>query len=158
MTSSRTGIDPLECSARERPAKAGYHVCEICNDRGRVVNFILIAVGGALGSVARYLVSLATLRAFGPAFPAGTFVVNALGCLIFGLIVGAAGSRFELTPSTRAFLLVGLLGGFTTFSSYVYESAELMRTARFGAAALNVAGQVVIGLAAFWAGVAAAAR
>jgi CrcB protein len=114
------------------------------------VNLLLIAIGGALGSVARYGFSTGVLRATGALFPAGTFAVNLLGCAIFGGIIGAAQQRFILTPELRAFLLVGLLGGFTTFSSYAFESFALLRDGQFAAAALNIVGQVVGGLAGFW--------
>ena len=63
----------------------------------------------------------------GSLFPVGTFAVNVVGCVVFGAIVGAAEHRFVLTPEARAFLLVGVLGGFTTFSSYAYESFALMQ-------------------------------
>jgi CrcB protein len=114
------------------------------------VNLLLIAIGGAIGSVARYAFSTAVLRATGSLFPVGTFAVNLLGCAVFGGIVGAAQQRFILTPELRAFLLVGLLGGFTTFSSYAFESFALLRDGQFVAAALNIVGQVVGGLAGFW--------
>ena len=81
------------------------------------MNLLLIAIGGALGSVARHLLSSFVLRASGTLFPLGTFVVNLAGCVVFGAIVGAAHQRFVLTSDARAFLLIGLLGGFTTFSS-----------------------------------------
>ena len=112
----------------------------------------LIAVGGALGAVARYLLSSAVLRAAGTLFPAGTFVVNLVGCLAFGLIVGAAEQRVVLSPEARMFLLVGILGGFTTFSSYAYESFALMRDAQFAWAAINIVGQVIAGIAGVWVG------
>jgi fluoride exporter len=118
------------------------------------VIWLLVAIGGAIGSIARYALSTVVLRATGTLFPLGTFVVNAVGCLCFGVIVGAAEQRFTLTPQARAFLLVGILGGFTTFSSYVFESAALIRDGQMGAAVVNVAGQVVAGLAAFWIGAA----
>ena len=114
------------------------------------VNLLLIAIGGALGSVARYLLSTLVLRMSGSLFPLGTFVVNLAGCVVFGAIAGAAQHRFALTPDARAFLLVGVLGGFTTFSSYASESVALLRDGRFAAAALNVAGQVFAGLAGLW--------
>jgi CrcB protein len=117
--------------------------------------WLAVATGGALGSLARYLLSAFVLRATGALFPVGTFAVNALGCAIFGAIAGATDQRFALTPESRAFLLVGVLGGFTTFSSYVFESAALIRDGQFGAAAFNLAGQVVVGLVAFWLGFAA---
>jgi CrcB protein len=114
------------------------------------VNLLLIAIGGALGSVARSLFSTYVLRVTGSLFPVGTFAVNVVGCAVFGAIIGAAQQRFVLTPELRAFLLVGVLGGFTTFSSYAFESFELLRDGQFAAAAVNIAGQVVAGLAGFW--------
>ena len=85
-------------------------------------------------------------------FPYGTFVVNVVGCLVFGVIVGLAESRFIVGPSGRAFLLIGVIGGFTTFSSFTFESFELLRTGQVLPAAVNVAGQVVLGFLALWAG------
>jgi CrcB protein len=117
--------------------------------------WIAVAVGGALGSLARYGLSAFVLRATGALFPIGTFAVNALGCLVFGVIAGVSEQRVALSPETRAFVLVGVLGGFTTFSSYIFESTALVRDGQFAAAALNIAGQVVAGLAAFWIGLAA---
>jgi len=116
--------------------------------------WLLVAAGGAIGSVARYALSTFVLRVTGTLFPLGTFVVNAVGCLCFGLVVGAAEQRIALSPETRAFILAGVLGGFTTFSSYVFESAGLLRDGQMTAAIVNVAGQVVAGLAAFWIGAA----
>ena len=113
---------------------------------------ILIAVGGALGSVARYLMSAAILRVTGTLFPIGTFGVNLVGCVLFGAIAGAAEQRVQLVPELRMFLLVGVLGGFTTFSSYAFESFSLLRDGQFAAGALNIVGQVVAGLVGLWAG------
>lgn len=116
------------------------------------MNILVIAIGGALGSVARYLFSSAVLRATGSLFPVGTFAVNVVGCFVFGAIAGAAEQRVQLTPELRLFLLVGVLGGFTTFSSYAFESFSLMRDGQFAGAAVNVVGQVVAGLAGLWVG------
>ena len=116
------------------------------------MTLLVVAVGGALGSVARYLFSTAVLRATGSLFPVGTFAVNVTGCFVFGLIAGAAEQRVQLAPEMRMFLLVGILGGFTTFSSYAFESFALVRDGQFAAAAINIAGQVVAGLAGMWAG------
>src|SRR2546423_14522243 len=104
------------------------------------------AVGGALGSVGRSLWSMAVLGTPGSFFPAGTFVVNVVGCVVFGMIAGAAEQRVQLAPDLRLFLLVGVLGGFTTFSSYAFESVSLIRDGQFVWASINVVGQVVAGL------------
>ncbi len=116
------------------------------------MTLLLIAAGGALGSVARYLFSSFVLRATASLFPVGTFAVNVAGCAVFGLIVGAAQQRFVLSPEARAFLLIGILGGFTTFSSFAYESFALMRDGQFLAAAFNIVGQVTAGVVGLWAG------
>ena len=116
------------------------------------MNLLLIAIGGALGSVARYLLSMFVLRATGSLFPMGTFVVNLVGCVAFGVIAGAAEQRVPLAPELRLFLLVGVLGGFTTFSSYAFESLALARDGQFAAAGINVVGQVLAGFTGLWAG------
>ena len=116
------------------------------------MNLLLIAIGGALGSVARYLLSTFVLRVTGTLFPLGTFVVNVTGCLVFGAIAGAASQRVQLAPALRLFLLTGILGGFTTFSTYAFESFTLVRDGQFLWASINIAGQVVAGLVGLWAG------
>ena len=114
------------------------------------LSLALVAIGGAIGSVSRSLFSTFVLRITGSLLPVGTFAVNVVGCVAFGAIVGAAEHRFVLTPEARAFLLIGILGGFTTFSSYTFETFTLMQDGQFAAAAFNIAGQVVAGLLGFW--------
>jgi fluoride exporter len=102
------------------------------------VNAILaVGAGGAVGSVLRYLLTGAVQRLAGSGFPAGTVVVNVLGSLVIGVLyvwlVERGGS-----PGLRALLMVGLLGGFTTFSSFSLETVNLMMQASYGRAALNV--------------------
>ncbi len=92
-----------------------------------MVRYLLVGAGGALGAMARYALDGFILRLASPFFPSGTFVVNVAGCLIFGLIMGLADQRSGLTPTGRLFLLIGLLGGFTTFSTYTFETFELVR-------------------------------
>ena len=116
------------------------------------MNLLLIAIGGALGSVARYLLSTFVLRVSGTLFPLGTFIVNVVGCLVFGAIAGATSQRVQISSTTRLFLLTGILGGFTTFSTYTFESFALIRDGQFVWATINIAGQVVVGLVGFWAG------
>lgn len=116
------------------------------------MNVLYVAIGGAIGSVARYLLSTAVHRYVADGFPYGTFLVNIIGCAVFGVIVGFAEHRIDLTPAVRAFFLVGILGGFTTFSAFTFDTIELLRTAAFLRAALNVLGQITLGLAALWLG------
>ena len=113
---------------------------------------VLVAVGGAIGATMRYLLGGAVHRLVPGFFPYGTFVVNVLGCLAFGLVIGLAEARFVVGPATRTFVLVGVLGGFTTFSSFTFESFELVRSEQMLPAAINVIGQVSLGLIALWAG------
>lgn len=117
-----------------------------------MLNLLLIAIGGAIGSVARYSVSLAATRLVDVTYPVGTMAVNVLGCFVFGAIAGVGEHRLPLSSPARALLLVGVLGGFTTFSTYAFESIVLVRDGRADLAVLNVAGQTLIGLAAIWAG------
>jgi fluoride exporter len=116
------------------------------------MQLIAIGVGGAIGALARYLLGGAVHRLIPGFFPYGTFVVNVLGCIVFGLIVGIAESRFAIGPIARAFLLIGVLGGFTTFSSFTYETFELVRGGQVWPALVNVMGQVGLGFLGLWAG------
>ena len=116
------------------------------------MNLLAIAIGGAIGSVARYLLTGLVVRHSGSLFPLGTFVVNVIGCGVFGALAGLASSRLSFSPEVRLFWFTGILGGFTTFSSYAFESFALVREGHFLAAGANIAGQVVLGLIVLAAG------
>lgn len=118
------------------------------------MTWIAVAVGGALGSVARHGVyHLVHVRWLTTRFPVGTVVVNVAGCFIIGLLAGLlASERIALRAHWREFVFVGLLGGFTTFSTFGLETFFLSRTDSAGPAVINVALQVVGGLAAVWLG------
>lgn len=106
----------------------------------------LVFVGGGLGSVLRYAFATAVQRALPDPFPSGTFLVNLAGCFAIGL-VGALGlERAALSPEARTFLMVGILGGFTTFSSFAWETLGLLSVRDVARAALYVGGSVVLGL------------
>lgn len=115
-----------------------------------------VGLGGFLGSALRYLLGGWVQRLAPVAdFPAGTLAVNVLGCLAIGGVAGLVELRHGLGPGVRLFLLVGLLGGFTTFSSFAWETLELARSGTAAALPLafaNVVLQVALGLAAAWAG------
>jgi CrcB protein len=112
----------------------------------KLLPVVLIALGGAAGTLARYGVSLACARpAARLGFPVATVAVNLLGCFLIGLLNGLFADRVTVRPEVRAALVVGFLGGFTTFSSYAWETATLLEkreTFRFAANVLasNVAG------------------
>jgi CrcB protein len=114
---------------------------------------LLVGTGGFIGSVLRYLISGLAFRLLDrPWFPVGTLTVNLLGCLAIGLLGGIADQRRIFTPEFRFFVFVGVLGGFTTFSAFVYDSASLIHNGRGAAALLNIALQVIVGLFAVWLG------
>jgi CrcB protein len=118
---------------------------------------LLIALGGALGSVLRYLFSGYVQdwsRSAG--FPFGTLAVNVLGCFIIGSLSQLADARGVFTSEARALVFVGVLGGFTTFSTFGNESINLLRAGENGPALLYVGAHVLLGLGAVWLGRAAA--
>jgi CrcB protein len=121
--------------------------------------WLVVAVGGAIGSVARHGVNLWMARSVGqPAF-LSTLIVNVLGCGIIGALAGQlASGRLTMSPSLRLFVFVGLLGGFTTFSSFGLDTFTLAREGRFYAAAFNVSVHVAVGLLAVACGFAAGHR
>jgi fluoride exporter len=113
---------------------------------------ILISLAGLAGTVLRYWLSGLVARQYGEAFPWGTMAVNMVGCFLTGAIFYLTEERFLVNPSVRTVILVGLLGGFTTFSSYGLQTFTLLRDGEFGLATLNVATSNVLGLLMVWAG------
>lgn len=115
---------------------------------------LLVGVGGFLGAIARYGVGKG-LSQFSDAahwIPYGTLAVNVIGCLVIGLVSGFLDQREGVSVALRAFIFVGILGGFTTFSAFGYETFTLVRSGELGAAASNIAIQVAAGLVAVWLG------
>lgn len=112
---------------------------------------LLVGCGGFVGSAGRYLLSGWVYRMAPYAtFPWGTLAVNVSGCFLIGIFSGLADSRQLWTPEIRLFVMLGVLGGFTTFSSFAYETVALARDADFFRAFFNIAAQVVLGLLAAW--------
>jgi CrcB protein len=108
-----------------------------------------VGLGGFIGTVVRYgLGGLVARLKGGLLFPVETLVINVLGCLAIGALAGLAESRGVFTGTTRAFLFIGVLGGFTTFSSFGYETFQLMRDGQWPAATLSTALQIVLGVGA----------
>jgi len=120
---------------------------------------VLVGAGGFIGAVLRFAISGAAQR-LDPAgsFPYGTLACNVLGCLAIGLLAGLADARNVMGPGVRLFLLIGVLGGFTTFSSFAYETLELMRERQHLRVGFNVMGSVGLCLIAVWIGYGVAAR
>ena len=119
-----------------------------------VTTWLLVALGGALGSTARFGAGRLAAAATGSTFPWATFGVNVVGSFLIGVLAAALGpdGRFGAGAELRAFILVGLLGGFTTFSSFSLETLTLMRTGAWAAAGANVLGSVALCLVAVWLG------
>lgn len=114
---------------------------------------LLVAFGGATGSVLRWLLTSWAVRLSPSAmFPWGTLVVNALGSLVIGALMTLATERSALSADMRMLLVTGVLGGFTTFSAYSYETLSLVRGGQGAAAALYALGSIALGLAAAFAG------
>lgn len=113
---------------------------------------LLVFAGGGIGSVLRYVLATTVQKGTGGPFPAGTFAVNVLGCFGIGL-VGALGlERAAISPEARVFLMIGLLGGFTTFSSFAWESLGLLSVRDALRTALYLGGSVFLGLLGAWLG------
>lgn len=115
---------------------------------------VAIAAGGALGALGRHFVSGAALRAFGPAFPYGTLIANTAGALAMGFLIEWLARRGGVTAEWRAFLTVGLLGAFTTFSTYALEFAVLIERKAYLPAAGYLIGSVLLAIAALFGGLA----
>ena len=112
-----------------------------------------VGVGGAVGSLARHGVNLAVAYVFGRPVPYATAAVNLTGSAVIGLLAGLiASGRLTMTPHMRTFVFVGLLGGFTTFSSFMLDTVALTHAGARTLAMWNVAGQTLLGLAAVYAG------
>lgn len=118
-----------------------------------MIKILIVGLGGFIGSVFRYLLGNWVSRLLNnPEFPYGTLTVNILGCLVIGFLGGIVNLRQGFTPETRLFLFVGILGGFTTFSSFGYETFLLLNNGKIFTAGINIVAQVFIGLAAVWIG------
>lgn len=114
---------------------------------------ILFCLAGALGSLARYGMTTVIGALLGSSFPWGVFVVNVLGCFLFGAVWAAAGILHLLSDSARLIILTGFMGAFTTFSTFIFDSQALLESGSWMALALNVLGQIVLGLLALRLGI-----
>jgi CrcB protein len=114
---------------------------------------LLVGAGGAIGAMMRYLVGVFTspVKDKSP-LPLSTLLVNVIGCLLIGVLATLAEEKHMLSPESRNFLIVGILGAFTTFSTFSYESVSLLNNASFGHFVGNLMAQLLLGLGAVWLG------
>ena len=121
--------------------------------KATLINAAMVGSGGFIGALARYGLSGFVHRQVPFAtFPYGTMAVNLMGCCAIGVIAGLAESRQLFGPEFRTFALIGLLGGFTTFSTFGYETFAMLRDAEYLRVAANVGVHVILGLALVWLG------
>jgi fluoride exporter len=121
-----------------------------------VQKYLLIALGGALGSIARYWVGAAVINRLGARFPWGTLVINLTACAVIGFSVTFLTRRADLSAAWRYFVPIGFVGAYSTFSTYEWETLSLIRAGTFPLAAVYALGSLVLGLAATWGGMIAA--
>jgi len=124
--------------------------------RTALQKYVLIALGGGLGSVLRYWVGSTVGGRLGVRFPFGTLVVNLTACLVIGFALTWFGERAEISPAWRYLFAVGFIGAYSTFSTYEWETLSTLRSGAFALASLYAVGSMVIGLAAVWCGAALA--
>jgi fluoride exporter len=113
---------------------------------------IFIALAGLAGTLLRYWLSGFVARQYGETFPWGTMAVNVIGCFLAGAVFYLTEERFLVSPAVRSVILIGFLGGFTTFSSYGLQTFTLLRDGELGLATLNIAASNVLGLLMVWTG------
>ncbi|HEU5352414.1 MAG TPA: fluoride efflux transporter CrcB [Terracidiphilus sp.] len=117
---------------------------------------LLIALGGALGALARYWVGASIGSRMGTRFPYGTFIINMTACILIGFSLTYLGRRVELSPAWRYLIPVGFIGAYSTFSTYEWETFSSLRSGAFALAALYAVGSLLLGLVAIWLGIALA--
>jgi CrcB protein len=121
--------------------------------RGALMSkLFLIGLAGFIGTLSRYWMSGVVAKRYGETFPMGTLVVNLLGCFLVGLLFYLLEERFLINQTARTAVLIGLLGGFTTFSSFGLQTFTLIQDRQVGLAVLNITASNVIGLLLVWAG------
>lgn len=113
-----------------------------------MIKILIIAAGGGLGAVLRYLIAGVVQYRTDSLFPLGTLTVNVIGCLFIGILMSLVQDHPLLSPNARAFLAIGLLGSFTTFSTFGYEASALLHDGEWSLGMLYVLGNLIVGLGA----------
>lgn len=120
--------------------------------------YMVVLAGAGLGGLARYVLGTWIMAKYGGRFPLGTFLINVSGAFLIGVLMTLLTERWQPHPNWRLFLVVGVLGGYTTFSSFEYETLQAVRDGERWIGLLYVAGSVVLGYMAVWLGAVLAAR
>lgn len=118
-----------------------------------MVKWLNLAIGSIIGGYARYFLAGFVYQIFGTAFPYGTLVVNLIGCFLIGLLAALAEEKFLLGPDARMLLMIGFCGAFTTFSTFMLETGNLIRDGETIRAFLNVFGSFILGFILFRLGI-----
>ena len=118
------------------------------------VGLLLVFVGGGLGSSVRYLIGKASVAVLGPEFPYGTLAINVVGSFVMGLVAGWFAMRVQASQEWKLFLTTGIIGGFTTYSTFSLETALLWERGATGLAFLYVSGTLLLGLVGIFGGLA----
>ena len=123
-----------------------------------MIRYLLVVIGGGAGALARYVGASAIMTRFGGKFPLGTLVINVTGSFLIGFLMTILTERFKLDPNWRLLLVVGFLGGYTTFSSFEWETYTAVREGALWTGMLNVVSSIMVGYVAVWLGAMLARR
>ena len=117
-----------------------------------IKQILFVGLGGAFGSILRFLTSLLTAKYYSDTFPFATFITNVLGCFLIGLFIGILGQNIQTNNSLKLLLITGFCGGYTTFSTFAAENISLLQTNHYLIAIFYITTSILIGLFAFWFG------
>lgn len=127
-------------------------------EAGELIRYLLVIMGGGTGALARYVAASAIMTRFGGKFPLGTFVINVTGSFLIGFLMTMLTDRLKLDPGWRLLLVVGFLGGYTTFSSFEWETYTSVRDGGLWIGVFNIVSSVTLGYVAVWLGAMLARR
>jgi fluoride exporter len=142
----------ISASARLLDGAAWLWRSHLQERRTALQKYFWIALGGALGSLARFWVGTAVASRMGIKFPYGTLIVNLTACVIIGFSITYLGRRADLNPAWRYLIPVGFVGAYSTFSTYEWETLSTLRSGAFFLAAVYAVGSLILGLVAVWGG------
>jgi fluoride exporter len=118
-----------------------------------MMNILIIGIGGFIGAILRYIISGFFYDLYGDKFPYGTLAVNIIGCFALGFFITMAEGKFIISPQMRSFAAIGLLGAFTTFSTFSFETLALIQNQLYTSALLNILISILVSIFAVWAGI-----